>query len=151
MSRFAPIITMAELQSKLQPYLDGNDDDDFPYNLPESVFKDFKITFNFENCAYEENDGFLNYPCGFETLENGLPVLFVNAGGDWECPVCFCIYWDEKKLRAYIPTDGNIFNKKEKCAYGSEDEPDEIDYENISKICDVNAIKKDIMNRIQIK
>ena len=54
-------------------------------------------------------------------------------------------------MRGYIPEDGNVFNKKERCAYGSEDsEDDDIDYSNLPD-GDAEAIRKDVMTRIQIR
>ena len=146
MPRLAPIITLDELKEKLKPIL-GNEE--FPYEMPEKLTKDIsKVEFDFENYEYEGN-GFMNYPCGFRVLPNGLPVLFVNAGGDWEVPICFIIYWDGKSVRGYIPTKGNLFNQKEMCAYGSELNPDDdFDYEKLKS--NEGEIIEDIMNRIQI-
>ena len=151
MSRFAPIITLEVLKAKLQPILDG---DDFPYEMTPKIDKDLsKINFDWENYDYE-NQGYNCYPCGYEVLSNGLPVLFINAGGDWEIPICFCLYWDGKAVRGYIPTEGNIFNVKEKCAYGSEDNTEEYEeeYDKMNeKNGDPEAIRKDVMNRIVIR
>ena len=85
-------------------------------------------------------------------LENNLPVLFVNAGGDWESPICFIIYWDGKSLRGYVPTKGNVFNKKTKAAYGNEYDFDqeEIDDESVPD-ANPSEIYGDILNRIIIK
>ena len=66
---------------------------------------------------------------GFNTLPNGVSYLGVVAGGDWECPMLFIIYWDGDKLRAYIPTDGNPWDKKKKWAYGNSDDDDGCDYD----------------------
>lgn len=82
-----------------------------------------KITFDFENLDVED-EAYEN--TGFHTLDNGLSFLFGMASGDWECAIGFIIYWDGKKLRGYIPTLGNTFNLKKKCAFGSEDNGDDI-------------------------
>jgi len=83
------------------------------HNLTPQIEKDLKkVDFDWEN----------RDPQGFHTLDNGLTFLGGEAGGDWEYPVKFIIYWDGKKLRAYIPTEGNYFNRTLKCAYGSEAE-----------------------------
>jgi len=166
MSRFATKITLDELKSKLEKYLGGEEYWEFPYNLPNKIIESdlAKVNFDFENWDvgnasqnYDEyptdHQGFNGYPCGYEVLENGMPVLFVNAGGDWECPICFCIYWDGKALRGYIPKDGNVYNVKEKCAYGSEesgnfDEDTDIDDKPNG---DPVKIRLDVMSRIQIK
>jgi len=79
-------------------------------NLTPQIEKDLeKVQFDWEN----------RDPQGFHTLDNGLTFLGGSAGGDWEYPVSFIIYWDGKKLRAYIPTEGNYFNRTTKFAYGN--------------------------------
>ena len=153
MPRFAPIITMDDFKEKCNKYLGLNSEEGFdPYGLPETINKDLqKVNFSFENYEYENNEGFEGYPCGFVKLPNNLPVLFVNAGGDWEHPICFIIYWNGEKMRGYIPEDGNIYNKKEKCAYGSEDDWDNLpDIDDLPKP-DIQKIYNDIINRIQIR
>lgn len=160
MSRYAKIIPMAEFQKKIQRLLEL---DDFPYEMSTKITQDLsKINFDWENYNIgnadpdyeqypEDFSGYAGYPCGFETLENGMPVFFINAGGDWEHPICLCLYWDGKALRGYIPEEGNVFNKKERCAYGSEEDmDDEMDYENLPK-GDADAIRKDVMARIIIR
>lgn len=149
MSRYAKIIPMDEFKKKIQRILES---DEFPYDLSTKIETDLKkVNFDRENYEFETGEGYDNYPCGFETLENGLPVLFMNAGGDWEHPICFCLYWDGKSLRGYIPEDGNVYNKQQKCAYGSEDMDDEsVDYDNLPN-GDADAIRKDVMTRILIK
>ena len=62
---------------------------------------------------------------GYQELDNGMMLLGVNAGGDWEKAIYFCIYWDGKQLRAYIPTEGNTWNTLNKVAVGNDDECDE--------------------------
>lgn len=61
---------------------------------------------------------------GLQTLDNGLSVLPVFAGGDWETWVMFVIYFDGEELRAYIPTDGNPWNTDTQMAYGNDEEAD---------------------------
>jgi len=99
MARLAPIITEAELKEKLSKYLYADEEDggeEFPYSLPEKVMKDIsKVEFDFENYCIgnaspsferypSDNSGFAGYEAGFRTLESGIPVLLVNAGGDWD-------------------------------------------------------------------
>lgn len=165
MSRFAKKITIEEFKEICLTKLNVGTEEFDPYEFPETIVKDLaKVNFDFENYDIGNADymynkyptdhqGFVGYPCGFETLESGLPILFVNAGGDWEYPICFCIYWDGKKLRAYIPSDGNIWNKKEKCAFGSEEEME--DYEDSEFFKDnpkpnPALIRADIINRIKL-
>lgn len=50
-------------------------------------------------------------------------VLLGQAGGDWEIPVYYVIYEDDKgELRGYIPEHGNTFNPETRAAYSGEDE-----------------------------
>ena len=85
-------------------------------DLPQ-VKKDLeKVDFDFEN---EDCNNGCNYIKGFRVAPNGLPYWGDDAGGDWEVPVFFIIYWDGKKLRGYIPTEGNTWNTDTKTAYGN--------------------------------
>lgn len=169
MARKAPIISLDELKTKISKYIKSFDDptyDDedegFPYNLPLKVLDSdlAKIQFDFENyCigdadpSYKkypmDNQGFSGYPCGYKILPSGIPVLLVNAGGDWEFPICFALYYDGKGIRGYIPTEGNVFDKKNKSAYGNSDE--EIEEDNLQDLVNAEAIINDINNRIEIK
>ena len=133
MSRFYSPITLEELKNKLQPIIE---DENFPYNLPKKVEKDIsKIQFNFENC--EIIDGYMNYPCGYKMINTDFPVLFVNAGGDWETSICFIIYWDGKDLRGYVPEKGNVYNPITKTAFGSDEDSD-----NYTDTCVLDGLKK---------
>lgn len=158
MARKAKIITLQELKEKVESELIKNDMLD-PYEYPSRIENDLKkVEFDHENVSYSTGDGYCGYPCGYEVLENGLPVLFVNAGGDWENPVCYCIYWDGKNLRAYIPEDGNEYNKSTGKAWGNgefdwDDESEEAAMEqkmSEGTDGDPELIRKDVMNRIQI-
>lgn len=90
-----------------------------------------KIDFDYENLDVGDECYLSN--TGFNQLHNGFTYLLCAAGGDWEQPVGFIIYWDGKALRGYIPTLGNTFNLKHKCAFGSEpnvdDEPEADNYD----------------------
>jgi hypothetical protein len=77
--------------------------------LTSTIEKDLKVEFDEENSHVD----------GFHTLDNGMTYLGVSAGGDWEVAIFYIIYWDGKKLRAYIPTDGNPWNTDLKSAYGN--------------------------------
>lgn len=55
---------------------------------------------------------------GFKILKNGLPIYGMAAGLDGVYPLYFCVYWDGKKFRGYIPTYGNVFNKIDMCVMG---------------------------------
>lgn len=108
MSRYAPIITMDEFKDKCNKTFNIDTDGFNPHDgLSSTIKKDIsKVNFDFENYEIGNADpnygeysskGFNGYPCGYQLLPNNLPVMFVNAGGDWEYPICFCIYWDGKK------------------------------------------------------
>lgn len=154
MSRKAPLISLPDFKTICERKLfdDGVLDNDLLLSY-HKVNEDLsKIEFDWEN--YEWEVGYNRYPCGYEILKNGLPVLFINAGGDWEFPICLCIYWDGKKLRAYIPKEGNVYNKKDKRAYGNGDPEDneleDTENEKLNDLVDAEAIRQDIINKIQI-
>ena len=125
-------------------------------NITKKVGNDLaKVEFDCENVDFvREPRG--NEGLGLRTLPNGLSLLGVRAGGDWEVPIYFIIYWDGKELRGYIPVDGNPWNTDKKCAYGNEDTA--IDDKNCKKRfgidnhdyaeCDWEKIDADIMKRI---
>lgn len=75
--------------------------------------KDLDISFDAENA-----DG------RFETLDNGLTCIKAWAGGDWEEPVSFVIYYDGERPRGYVPKFGNVINNITKTAFGSESDSD---------------------------
>lgn len=71
-----------------------------------------KIDFDFENCEGATE--------GSRVLPDGTAIVWCWAGGDWEYPVHFVVYLDPSdKLRAYIPSDGNIYCHTCKCACGT--------------------------------
>ena len=76
---------------------------------------------------------------GLVTLPNGLTVLFIRTGGDWELPFVYIIYYDGSCLRAYIPEDGNPWNTSVNSAYGNHQYKEnvktgeETDTENVKK------------------
>jgi hypothetical protein len=98
--------------------------------------------------------GYSMYPVGYKELKSGFHIFFVNSGGDWEFPICFIFYWGDNKLRAYIPQDGNSWNKKAKCAYGSEDdmfeifEKDEYDHDKFAKDINESKMTEEILKHI---
>jgi len=160
MSRhFAPI-SKEELCDKIKKTFADAIDAINPYKLKELLAKDLKVEFDTENFEYEK-DHFnvqLEGITGPVTLENGLTFVGFTAGGDWEHPVYFIVYWDGKKLRGYIPKEGNPWNTSTKQAYGNDEEADT---KNMQKRypdsnctdpsdCDFDgaAIKQDILNRL---
>lgn len=100
--------------------------DDPMADLIDHLWADMKkVEFCTENITYEEPwhhaEGHL---VGYQEIGD-VAFLGVLAGGDWEFPVFFIIYWDGKRLRAYVPSDGNRYNRKAKSAFGNHEESDE--------------------------
>lgn len=161
MSRYAKAyVTIDDLENKILETSKSTDIEDALYELtraPTSILtKDWsKINLDQENVDY----------CGtfltpgaedlseFEMLGD-FPVAWVAAGGDWELPLIYVLYIGDKgELRAYIPKDGNAYNHKEKCAYGSEE--DEEFMENFDEekeyVFDSAKLREDVKNRIQVR
>ena len=92
------------------------------YNAHEtfdSLGKDLKISFDRENVIVDYNGAPL---LGLQTIKD-FNFVGVYAGGDWEAPVFFILYYDDKnKLRAYIPSDGNPYDRVNKEAWGNGEE-----------------------------
>lgn len=156
---FAPI-SIEELRAKINAVCE----DGGVHPLIEKLGRDIKVRFDLENVAYDERDFGPKSVIGYHS-ENGLTWCGFAAGGDWEHPVFFMVYWDGKKLRGYVPTDGNPWNTSTKRAYGNDDVKDLknakkrwpdlfADAEEIDS-CDFDfdeqAIKADFMARIQPK
>lgn len=119
MSRYFERITEDELREKIEAAWDKKDTElgnnfNVWRELTEQIKKDIKVKFNCENLKEE----------GFRTLNNGFIYYLLGAGGDWESPVNFIIYWDGKKLRGYVPTNGNPYNTSAMRAYGNNGEED---------------------------
>ena len=123
---------IAQYAKKYVPDEYDEDEPNFDYLLPELMYsyetleKDLKYSFDMENFTTQKDefdaaDEFV----GYNTLDNGLTFLGFCAGGDWEFPVFGILYYDGKKLRAYIPTRGNMINTKSKSAFGNDEETDE--------------------------
>jgi len=156
MARFYTAINKADFLTHVKTLL--NDHSEFPYDLPVKIEQDLnKVNFDWENYTqFDDTEGFGIYPVGHRELTKDFHIFFMNAGGDWEYPICFILYWN-KGLRAYIPKNGNAWNKKEKCAYGSEDdvfqkfEDGEYDPDTIDKEVSETAMIKEIMDHITKK
>lgn len=150
-------VTIDDLKEKILSINNNTDINDALCDIygnyaPSIVYKDLsKINFDMENI---ELVGEFSTP-GAEDLNpfemlGEFPVAWVSAGGDWEAPLIFVLYIGDKgELRAYIPKDGNAYNHKEKCAYGSEE--DEVEFNEDDYVFDSAALRADVMNRIQVK
>ena len=79
------------------------------------VIKDIqKYDFDLENLEYLET----------KTTKSGLDFMIFEAGGDWEYPIWFFVYFDGKDLRGYVPTRGNMVNTLTKSAFGNGEDND---------------------------
>ena len=106
----------------------------------------------------------------------GVPYQLFYAGGDWEIPVYFMVYYDGKRIRVYVPTVGNTWRQDLKQALGNVDKAqrgiktdDEYVYDELLKdklidktdygpgrIAEYIVAKKDLMikdfsNRLEVK
>jgi hypothetical protein len=117
--RYYTETTKEHFLSKVQELMEN---EEFPFEQNTQLFKDLsKVRFDYENCTgFGDVNNYATYPVGYKEIAPGFHVYFVNAGGDWEYPICYIYYWGQGRLRAYIPENGNAWNKKEKCAYGSD-------------------------------
>ena len=101
------------------------DSTDLGFSLCSLLGSDIKVRFDGENfdadTAFDSGAANLG---GFQTLGSGLTFFGCAAGGDWEHPVFYIVYWDGKKIRGYVPTDGNPWNTDTKEAYGNDSEKD---------------------------
>ena len=120
-----------------------------------ATYKDVhKINFDFENCG--ETDEFYDEDiANHRQLKDGTAIIWGYAGGDWELPVQFVLYLDPKnKVRAYVPSDGNVYCHKCKCAIGTcecDDQPEEFDDDYYTNNLNLSAMMEDVNNRIEIK
>jgi hypothetical protein len=164
---FTAVGLIAKVEEAMKNHPNNHEDDGFSlYNMRDltpQVYDDLKkVDFDLENCDIDSED----WPeeCGYKILANGMPALFCRAGGDWEHPVIFIIYWDGKKLRGYVPKDGNPWNTDTHQAYGNDEDADlknaikrgyqketDTDFDTGGCWCDMDLVKADIVKRIQPK
>lgn len=88
------------------------------------------------------------------TGANAFPVAWCACGGDWENPLVFVLYIGQKgELRAYIPKDGNVYNKKTNAAYGNGDDDPcwDDDPNNPLLQFDSDKLRADVAGRIEVK
>lgn len=96
---------------------------------------------------------------GYHTLENGLTFYGMYGTDDCVWPVFFIIYYDGKKLRGYVPREGNQFCKETNEAWGqfcSSDDNDDTEKElyellDKDKYFNFDKIKADILENIKVK
>ena len=132
--RKGKIMDIDDFTSLWEEFCEKRDCSTYDIFFEDYFKKDQKIQFDFENV--EEIDS--------GELSCGVPWILYMAGGDWELPVYFFLYPDEKeKPRMYIPTKGNVFHKSLKAAYGSiMDKLDSLNLENENYVAIENIIKE---------
>lgn len=119
MRHFTQKISADELREKIDKAEDAQNGYTFAFLTPK-ITKDLqKVTFDTEN---EDPCDETGHADGYLVLDNGLAVLGMTAGGDWEWPLYYIIYFDGKHLRGYVPKDGNPWNTTTKTAYGNGDD-----------------------------
>lgn len=127
MPRYFQRLTIDQLSDIIEDAVDVCGEDRYHCwrDLTPQIKKDLsKCDFDLENVGESQTDFGPEGLMGFHTLDNGFTFKGMCAGGDWESPVFFIIYWDGKKLRAYIPKDGNPWNTTTKAPYGNDDVAD---------------------------
>lgn len=117
-----------------------------------------EIEVDFENVeAFGGEDSYDHLPGlesldGYEMLGSGasaFPVLWCAGGGDWEYPVAFVLYMgDDGRLRAYIPDDGNVYNRENKAAFGNSDDDPDYDSDDPRLEFDAGKMRADVARRI---
>ena len=98
------------------------------YNFTDKICKDTDIDFDLENCffGWHDEESLKNSITTIQVDGKEVPVIQMMAGGDWEQPVYFICYLDDKKrIRFFSPKPGNTFNPLTKEAFGNDDEKDD--------------------------
>jgi hypothetical protein len=108
----------------------ADDINDVEYYILNSICRccenRFIVDFDFENIHMTDID--MGGLYGFQTLPNGMEILGLFIGGDWEIPVNVILYLKNGKLYNYIPMNGNIFDRIDYKAF------DENVFENNDKL-----------------
>jgi len=119
MKTFVPL-TDEEFENKIDAFLD-----DESFTISDLVSSQNDVKFDFENFEYypDTSDAFKDLPInsimGFSKVDD-FQYWGCYAGGDWEYPVYFILYWDGDKVCSYVPmSSGNRFNRKTNKAYGN--------------------------------
>ena len=117
------------------------------------------------NGKYKFDSENVNAYGGIKISKKGFPYIQCAAGGDWECPVCFFVYFDGNKFRGYVPLKGNAINRSNNTAFqGSGDEEEakfiakenDIDYEEAKSLTgdidyNADACLEDFLSRVEVK
>ena len=139
-------------KQQLQKYLDEDTLRDAIYGDRPGLakFRDdvAKIEADFENVL----------PASLHTTKSGVDFLAFEAGGDWEFPVLYIMYWDGKNIRGYVPMKGNCVNLVTKAAFGNYEDEDEAyaqkygvsDFEDFDIEVDEASCFEDFEARIEV-
>lgn len=120
------------------------------YGMMDKIHNDCDIDFDLENCFYgwnNEDEPILKEAITSINIDGKtVPYIPMMAGGDWETPVYFIAYLDDKKrIRFYSPKPGNVFNPKTKEAFGNNDEADEDFCQSVGvDDCDWDEFRPDV-------
>ena len=162
MSRYYSETTINQFQDLIQAHIDAHDGD-LLEGIGKKALKDIsKVDFDFENFEYQPFGGWsrMNAYLGYKTIDDGFNYLSCYAGGDWEHPVCFILYWDGKQIRGYVPTEGNCWNYKTKKAFGNDELQDQLFittrynvtdntwHEHVDQMYDLDKMQWEIRNHI---
>ena len=121
----------------------ADDINDVEYYILNSICRRcenrFIVDFDFENITMTDID--MGGLYGFQTLPNGMEILGLFIGGDWEIPVNVILYLKNGKLYNYIPVNGNIFDRVDYKAFDENvfENNDELMYNKslmIKEICE---------------
>ena len=146
-------MTIEDLQNIVEKY-DGlhsalyenpADDDVSAVNFDTENIEEFGTEYSYNHLPGLENLD------GYEMLGEGdsaFPVLWVAAGGDWELPLVFVLYiGEDDNLHAYVPDDGNCYNREKMSAYGNNEGDPDYGTGDPRYVFDVAKMKKDILSR----
>ena len=136
-----------------------------PRSLPKTVLEDLKkikfrsesflsCWFHYHTIGKEPNQyEDFNFPLGYEVLENGLPVYFAIAGSTEfrlpDFPICFCIYWDGREFRGFVPLRGNVFERVGDAMMAYTPRSKE-DVESCKRKVNPEEIRKEISEQIKV-
>lgn len=155
--QFAPIdkiLFLEKINEIITP--DWDDDDDiteeeksWTFEFTNRILDDTSIMDDWDDIEVRPGMGYLDYPCGYKNLPNGMHAMFITVKADWSVPLCFVIYWDGEELRAYVPREGNIYNRLEERALTEQIDFDDFDEENEDIVTytndDLDALKDFLM------
>lgn len=139
-------MTLEELKTKLDSLYYTQELHNVLYDLKEIYM--WYIRFNLENYTFDE-DGFdmPGFIHGYKMIGD-IPVCWFGAGGDWEMPIAFLVFPDKDgKLKAYLPDNGNCYNRKINSAYGNE--IDESEMEDMNYNFNMNDMENEFLLSIK--